>query len=143
MNPIILTTLSLGSIAIISALILSPSTNSETTSQKTSPILISSNNYEKYPPDLERINKMARLLSTASNKNYEEYKQLCKLATYSPQIGMNISQTRSSTWCFPYRINTIQDIRGYHIQEIYMRPSESNKVKYLYFSNNVLISIQE
>lgn len=101
-----------------------------------------------YSSEELRILEMSRLLSSNSDlktiiENYKKYQKLCSQATNPPQIGMTLDQARASTWCFPETRNKTITSHGEYVQEVYKNPGSSKYAQYLYFKNNILVSIQE
>jgi hypothetical protein len=93
---------------------------------------------------------MSYLLNNYSTENFKEYKQLCKLATQTPQINMTLFEARNSTWCFPYERHITKNANGEFVQEVYLKKnsdgesdSRYSKRLYLYFQNDILTTIQE
>jgi len=117
--------------------------------EKTSEIILNSDFIQI---DYPRLTRMQNLLMTKSSfvSSYQEYKQLCNLATTQPKLGMTLIQARNTTWCFPYSRNKINNQFGELIQEVYLKKnykgetnSQNPERNYLYFLNGILVTIQE
>jgi len=104
-----------------------------------------------YPTqDQIRITQMSDLLKSGEKDAWKNYNELCLQATFPPKIGMTIYESRASTWCFPYSRNITRNKNGEYVQEIYYQKDANgdyspnySKRQYLYFENNILVSIQE
>jgi hypothetical protein len=91
------------------------------------------------PPNPEqlRLSEMEEILRHPTSENVKTYAQLCAQATTRPQIGMTLSQSRQTSWCYPETRNITLTKNGEFVQEVYKNH------KFLYFENDILIAIQE
>lgn len=139
-----------------------PSSQNSKISNPSPPITLPSNNlsnnlikgdwskqitYIPPSPDQIRISQMEEILKHPTQENYKTYYQLCSQQTTQPQIGMTISQSRQTSWCYPLSRNITKTSSGERVQEVYLKnqniSSNQSKRKYLYFENGILTAIQE
>jgi hypothetical protein len=88
-------------------------------------------------PEQLRLSQMEEILRHPNSENVKTYAQLCAQATTRPQIGMTLSQSRQTSWCYPETRNVTTTKNGEFVQEVY----KNNK--FLYFENDILVAIQE
>jgi hypothetical protein len=88
-------------------------------------------------PEQLRLFQMEEILRHPTSENVKTYAQLCAQATTRPQIGMTLSQSRQTSWCYPEIRNITLTKNGEFVQEVYKNH------KFLYFENDILVAIQE
>jgi hypothetical protein len=99
------------------------------------------------PPTPDRLTQMGNLLKSHDVKDYQKYKELCAQGKGEPRIGMTVYEARATSWCFPLKRHVTTNVRGEFVQEEYLKNPNSLATypdkKYLYFENDILVSIQE
>jgi hypothetical protein len=93
-------------------------------------------------PGERRAQRLLRLRA----HDFGQYRKFCSEAKTLPKIGMTTIEARETTYCFPTKINKTITTQGELRQEVYEIYSDSwyhIKTNYLYFQNDILVSIQE